>query len=539
MQQLPAPLSRLAAALLFAALAAPLTWAAPDYQDDYHEEPPSRVGRVSKLDGEAALLQSGSQQWQSLDQNGPVFEGDEVYVGNGSRAELQFGGGRYVRLDERSDVVVARLDEDSVRLEIAIGTVIVSLMRDERFEISAPAAAVTLEDEGVYRVDVDGEGDTRVSVHRGSAEASGVERAVEVDEGESAYFPYDDPHDVRLDQYAYFDDFDSWSNGIDDEYARLYTNTDSEVSSLLYRNDIYGLAELARYGSWISVGSYGRCWQPANVGYGWQPYSNGYWRWSNYGYTWVSNDPWGWAPFHYGRWAYEPSYGWVWVPWSRFSYGYNWSPGYVYWGNAPGYNGYVCVPLAPNEPYVATRRFDRRRDRNWVPEHLRAGRGIGVTKPGSGARLVPQRSARIDFDGRAVTAIQPVKPSNLTPEAPRVKPSIGRDVRERPVVVKNPRAGSTTHRTPVVKEKPRRAERPATTARPDKPRRVETPERVETPRHVDKPRRVEESPRRVEKPSVTVEPRRRAEPRETKPQRVERSQPKVERQPRIKREKPN
>jgi len=28
----------------------------------------------------------------------------------------------------------------------------------------------------------------------------------------------------------------------------------------------------------------------------------------------ASDYNWGWAPFHYGRWAYDPFYGWMWVP---------------------------------------------------------------------------------------------------------------------------------------------------------------------------------------------------------------------------------
>jgi len=32
------------------------------------------------------------------------------------------------------------------------------------------------------------------------------------------------------------------------------------------------------------------------------------------GMTWVSDYNWGWAPFHYGRWDYNDSYGWFWIP---------------------------------------------------------------------------------------------------------------------------------------------------------------------------------------------------------------------------------
>ena len=60
---------------------------------------------------------------------------------------------------------------------------------------------------------------------------------------------------------------------------------------------------------------------------------------TEYGNTWVSEDPWGWACYHYGRWTYNPYYGWIWVP------GYEWAPAWVSWRYGGGYAGWA--PLAP------------------------------------------------------------------------------------------------------------------------------------------------------------------------------------------------
>ncbi len=99
-------------------------------------------------------------------------------------------------------------------------------------------------------------------------------------------------------------------------------------------------------GTWIEVGSYGRCWRPAGVVVGWRPYCSGYWEWTDCGWYWVSDEPWAWACYHYGTWVYDPGYGWVWVP------GVEWAPAWVYWrmggdhiGWAPcGPSGFVVVP---------------------------------------------------------------------------------------------------------------------------------------------------------------------------------------------------
>lgn len=553
--RLPGTLSRLAAPLLLAALAVPL-WPAHAVRaatdDDYDYEPDaSRVGRISRLEGDASLKLAGSNDWQDADANAPIFEGDEVYTGDGCRMEIQLGGGRYLRLDERTDVTFAYLDEKSVRVEIPVGTVIASvrhLDRGESFQISAPAAAVAVRDDGVYRVDVDGRGNTRVVVQDGRARVSGVERAVDVDGGESARFSYDDPYDVDLDNALAWDGFDSWSEGLDRQYDDNIAQSSQYVGSLGYRNDIYGLSDLAGYGSWIDSGSYGYCWVP-NTGYGWQPYSNGYWQWyPGYGYTWISNDPWGWAPYHYGRWTYLRGYGWAWVPWSQFGYGnYYWSPAQVYWYQYPGYNGYAWVPLAPGEPYIPYsqyRRFDRRHDRDFIPRHLREGRGIGVTQPGSSARLKPARGGKFgDLSGRTPIEAMPDKPTNVKPDKPRLLPRLPQTIATRPVVVDKP-ANTTTKpgRGPVVERRPTRVAvgdtpdavivkpqgRPKTTERP-------TPARVEErPLPQTKPER---------RPVVTVPDRSTDNPPETrrndrpKQERVERQAP-PPKQERVERQAP-
>src|SRR6516225_5953860 len=71
--------------------------------------------------------------------------------------------------------------------------------------------------------------------------------------------------------------------------------------------------QLAPHGRWVVAGSYGNCWVPSGVAAGWAPYTYGQWDYSDYGWTWASNDPWGDIPYHYGTWAWVDGYGWVWV----------------------------------------------------------------------------------------------------------------------------------------------------------------------------------------------------------------------------------
>src|SRR5438093_2698483 len=69
---------------------------------------------------------------------------------------------------------------------------------------------------------------------------------------------------------------------------------------------------LGQCGHWVEVENYGRCWYHAYVASDWRPYADGYWLWTDGGWYWVSEEPWAEACYHYGRWAWDSYYGWVW-----------------------------------------------------------------------------------------------------------------------------------------------------------------------------------------------------------------------------------
>jgi hypothetical protein len=100
--------------------------------------------------------------------------------------------------------------------------------------------------------------------------------------------------------------------------------------------------ELEPYGRWVVVGDYGEVWQPAGVPGDWQPYVEGEWAYTDYGWTWVSDDPWGDIPYHYGTWVFDEHYGWVWIP------GRVWAPAWVTWAYTDDYVGWAPVPYSFN-----------------------------------------------------------------------------------------------------------------------------------------------------------------------------------------------
>src|SRR5881275_1666726 len=112
-----------------------------------------------------------------------------------------------------------------------------------------------------------------------------------------------------------------------------------DVSIDFFYNNLNG-------GSWIEVGNYGYCWQPdvAVSDPSWRPYADGYWAYTDLGWTWVSYEDYGWATYHYGRWVRLADYGWIWRP------GYEWGPAWVSWRFGGGYCGWA--PLPPETEFV-------------------------------------------------------------------------------------------------------------------------------------------------------------------------------------------
>lgn len=107
----------------------------------------------------------------------------------------------------------------------------------------------------------------------------------------------------------------------------------SDVTVDYFRDD------LSPYGEWLRVPAYGWAWRPYDARADWRPYSRGRWLYTDYGWTWVADEPWGWAPYHYGRWYSDTRYGgWVWVP------GRRWAPAWVDWRQGNDYVGWAPLP---------------------------------------------------------------------------------------------------------------------------------------------------------------------------------------------------
>ncbi|HJQ68729.1 MAG TPA: DUF6600 domain-containing protein [Blastocatellia bacterium] len=386
---LPATLMLL---VLAAILLAPITLAqtaetnTPDTADGEDDAPVERVARITFIEGDASFLRAGTNEWTSVAENLPLFTGDQVYTGRGARAEIQLSRGNYIRLSEHTALTITELSHTAAQFEVTEGTALIRLERFgtafARFEVDTPNAALTLEQDGFYRVNVRGDHESEVITRQGAVEVATADGSFKVREGHRLVIDTSTGRlEIAVDNSL--DNWDQWSTDRDRAVDRginvgQVIQGAATVLNLVFsreseNNCFYGASELGDYGSWVSDDNYGHCWVP-RVAAGWAPYRHGQWLWvPRAGWTWLSSEPWGWAPYHYGRWAFIPRYGWAWAPGigSRYSYAhsyYQWRPALVHFFNSRTPNGdYVgWYPLTPGERW---RRPDRSRDNDH--DHLR------------------------------------------------------------------------------------------------------------------------------------------------------------------------
>ena len=276
-------------------------------------DPPSRVARISYLQGAASFQAAGTETWSRAELNRPVAEGDALWTDVADRAELQLGSAA-IRMDSRTRLDFLTFNDRTVQARIVLGVVSVTVRRlapGEAMEIDTPNVAVTILQPGQYRLDVQPEMDsTFVTVRTGDAEVSGTRLDFTVHAGERANISGPDPMEWGLAAAPAPDELD--------EFRQLRDRREDTSTSAQYvAPGTIGYSDLDQFGVWRADAKWGAVWTPRGLPAGWAPYRFGHWTWVElWGWTWIDDAPWGFAPFHYGRWILLDG-GWSWIPGPR------------------------------------------------------------------------------------------------------------------------------------------------------------------------------------------------------------------------------
>lgn len=269
---------------------------------------PERIARLGYVEGQVSFRAEQEVASYALPDR-PLIPGDRIATEAGGRAELSLGNAT-LRLDERSELSIATLDEKTVRIALDNGTATVHLRElfdEETFAVTTPNTTLTLREPGEYRITVPTEGTTDLTVRGGSADgvtAGGPVRVVEGQrvrfEGRQALASLVPPRST--------DAFDDWVLDREVQLGEQQPTTEQLATGDEYR-------ELDSYGEWYDDSSYGRVWMPSYAYGGQDPFRYGYWDSYGGGRRWVSSLPWYYYTYDSGRWAYlRDRNRWCWVP---------------------------------------------------------------------------------------------------------------------------------------------------------------------------------------------------------------------------------
>jgi len=322
---------------------------------DDSQDPPSRVARISYLDGSVSLQPGGAGDWGAAAKNRPITIGDKLWTDKDSRTELQAGQAS-IHIGSMTALSFLNLDQNVIQMRLAEGHVNIrvrELRQGDTYEIDTPNLAFTVREAGAFRVDVNENGDyTTVTVIRGQGEIAAGGQTYPVNAGERGDISGTDQNVQYIPGSASEPDpLDRWAQ-------ESNINEDQSPSARYVNRDTVGYSDLDDYGTWKQEPEVGNVWVPNNVSPDWAPYSDGNWAYvAPWGWTWVGYEPWGFAPYHYGRWNYFGSY-WGWCPGPVYAPPY-YGPAFVGFlgggfsvGIGFGFGGgYGWFPLGWGEPF--------------------------------------------------------------------------------------------------------------------------------------------------------------------------------------------
>jgi hypothetical protein len=284
------------AALLLALAASSLAWGEA-------LDPRERLAYLSYVEGPVTFEGAGVRATSLPDR--PLRRGDRLTTDRDGRAELWIGAAA-VRLDEHSELTLARLDDTRVQIRLERGTLslqVRALLEGETIEVATPLRTIALAEPGEYRVEVAAVDTVALTVYAGAASFMTDGGPLPVAAGQRVRL--ETRHAVAiLSTLPPADAFDDWI------LARELRLAEAEAAP----EDPSAYDDLDRYGDWYGDAVYGRVWSPHYTN-GWTPIHDRHWRRDGFGWSWVIAGSWGFVTYGSGHWWYVDHLNrWCWVP---------------------------------------------------------------------------------------------------------------------------------------------------------------------------------------------------------------------------------
>jgi hypothetical protein len=283
----------------------------------------ARIIRLSLVQGDVRILHDSKGDplandkapWERAELNLPIRQHDVLATDNG-RAEVEFENGAMAFINENSvlEFFDLSLDDGSLTTRLILrqgtGSFYVNPARDDYFSVTGGDFTAEAAGRANFRMDNFDDGST-VAVIKGQVSVVHKNDNKLLAKGQS-FSMSAGAATGTVNSAPQGDDFDHWVSGREDSVvtatnaAMQYSNSSSYVS---------GFGDLYTYGGFYPIAGMGYGWQPYGVGLGWSPFDYGNWFYgSQFGWSFIGNQPWGWLPYHYGGWLFQPGIGWLWTP---------------------------------------------------------------------------------------------------------------------------------------------------------------------------------------------------------------------------------
>jgi len=234
----------------------------------------AEAGGVNHVEGDVNILRLAGKSGRLM-KGDSVDVGDRVSTGTSGRAEILLNPGSYLRIAGDSEFEFKTTALEDLRLKVNKGNAIFEVFatNDFRVAVEAPKAKIDLVESGVYRIDVQADGTSRLEVWKGKAEVDGTKvksgRFATSGEGTVAAAKFD-----RDDK----DEFELWSRDRAKDLAKSNSDLrDRDMRTALMSSFLGGgWNAYDSFGLWVYSRRQGRyCFLP--FGWGWSsPYGFGF-----------------------------------------------------------------------------------------------------------------------------------------------------------------------------------------------------------------------------------------------------------------------
>jgi len=171
-------------------------------------------GELSLMEGAVSIRPAAGDTWAIPDTNVVLGSGDRLWVDSVGHLEVEFGS-TTVRLASETELDLVQVDTNEMQLLLPQGSIDYRLREIDTarsYEVDAPNAAIFLEQNGEYRIDVSTNGDTtRLVTWSGHAQVAAAGRTFPVDSGQMVYVRGDSTTGYQIMPAGPLDAFDLWA----------------------------------------------------------------------------------------------------------------------------------------------------------------------------------------------------------------------------------------------------------------------------------------------------------------------------------------